>query len=546
MNEETIGIESIIAEVGNDGKYQRRFSFLFNFLLALLASMPNQNFINALAIPDHWCFVPGREFTNYSLNEWKHLHLPKEIDSAGILGFSKCNMYNGSYHIQNVEIIKCQYGWEYDKTWYEMTIPMQESWVCDDGLQVTNTFMFSKLGEVVGTFIFGQLADSIGRRPVFFMSVVIVVFGRMLLIFTSYSATLFFLAMCIGSSTSSTVLFSTYVTSMEISKRDSRARIAMIHCIGGTLGFCVLPLIMWLLNDWRYFMAATTLPCLLYVFSGKFLIESPRWLISKGNIKKCVKELNKIAKVNGTELPEDASYLLTKVTGDEEKVYGMFGLFSSWRLTKNTLLIISGWSTTSLIYYTLTFNVTNLEGNPFLNFFWQGMAEFPALFIGKYASDRYGRRWTNMASFLATIIGCIPILFIIHDESQQLTVAAFCVFLKFCNAFAYYIVNLQAMEIYPTCVRQTGMSLGGIVANAVGVFGPYVVFLGIEIDASYPYILSVILGAVGVFSGFFLPETLNQSLPETLSEAAVFGANQNYCGKEKKQEPIDEFEMTEK
>ncbi|XP_017787312.1 PREDICTED: organic cation transporter 1-like [Nicrophorus vespilloides] len=539
MDEDTSEIDAIIESVGNEGKFQYRFYIIFSFLLPLFAAMPTQNFINALAIPDHWCFVPGREFTNFTLGEWKLLHLPKEYDSIGVLGYSKCKMFNGSS-----EVIKCQHGWEFDKTWYEMTIPMQKAWVCDDSFQVTNTFIFSKIGEAIGTFIFGQLADTIGRKPVFFMSVMTVVVGRMLLIFTSFSTILFFLAMSFGSFSTNSILQSPLITGLEISKTDKRARIAMIHSIGGTIGYCILPLAMWWLNDWKLFTAVTTLPCILFMLTVKFFIESPRWLASKGKTSRCVKELGKIAKINGKELPENLAYDISNLPKEDEKVYGVLGLFSSWRLSKNTLCLMSGWASTTFIFVTLTFNVTNLEGNPFMNFFWQGAAELPAWFIGKYACDKIGRRWTNISAFLATFVGCLFILVIIHDETQQLTVSAICVFLKFCVAFASYVVNLQSMEIYPTCIRQVGISLGGILANVSGIMAPYVVFLGIEIDASYPYALSAILGFLGIIFGLFLPETLNHKLPETLTEAAAFGANQNFFGKEKRRDTVDQYEMS--
>ncbi|XP_017787307.1 PREDICTED: organic cation transporter 1-like [Nicrophorus vespilloides] len=543
MSDGDCAFDSVIQTVGNDGKFQKRFNFLFNFVLVVLTSMPYLNIVIALAVPEHWCNVPGREYTNHTIETWKELHIPMEYDNVGKYDFSKCKMYNRTSDIENPEIIKCQDGWEFDKTWYDLTAPSQESWVCDETLHVTNAFVFSRLGEVFGTFVFGQLADAIGRRPVFFMTVVTIVLGRMLSIITAYSVPLFFLTTFIGSLPSTSVFQGPLVIAMEISKNEDRAHIAMMQCLGWTVGLCMLPLLMWVLRDWYYFMLVTTLPCFLYMFSGSFLIESPRWLASKGKTKKCVKELHKIAKVNNTKVPEDAIYTLAKVSGKEEKVYGMLALFSSWRLAKNSFLLITGWSTTTLIYYTLTLNVNNLGGNPFMNFFWQGMAELPAYIVGKFASDKFGRRWTNIGAFVGTFLGCIPILFIVHDKSNQITVAAICVFLKFSISFAYYVVNLEALEIYPTCVRQTGISIGGIVGNAFGILGPYVVLLGTEIDASYPYILSACLCLIGAVCGVFLPETLNQKLPETLAEAAVFGADQNLLGKRRKSVKMTEAEV---
>lgn len=79
-------------------------------------------------------------------------------------------------------------------------------------------------------------------------------------------------------------------------------------------------------------------------FSFRLIIESPRWLASKGKIKRCVKELSKIARINKTKLPEEIEMKLQKIINtNNEKVYGVMSLFSSWRLTVNGILVIIGW-----------------------------------------------------------------------------------------------------------------------------------------------------------------------------------------------------------
>jgi hypothetical protein len=55
--------------------------------------------------------------------------------------------------------VNCKYGWEYDTDWYSLTAPSQEDWVCDKEVYVPNTLLVSRVGEVVGTLVFGQLGD---------------------------------------------------------------------------------------------------------------------------------------------------------------------------------------------------------------------------------------------------------------------------------------------------------------------------------------------------------------------------------------------------
>lgn len=69
--------DMVMERVDYQGRFQRRFNVVFNFILVMVASLSYLNIILALSVPDHWCHIPGRENTNYTLEEWKNLTLPK-------------------------------------------------------------------------------------------------------------------------------------------------------------------------------------------------------------------------------------------------------------------------------------------------------------------------------------------------------------------------------------------------------------------------------------------------------------------------------------
>lgn len=69
---------------GNDGPFQKRFNYIFNAGMVVFASLAYMNFILALNVPEHWCHVPGREFTNYTIDEWKQMTLPRCVLSIRI------------------------------------------------------------------------------------------------------------------------------------------------------------------------------------------------------------------------------------------------------------------------------------------------------------------------------------------------------------------------------------------------------------------------------------------------------------------------------
>ena len=45
-------------------------------------------------------------------------------------------------------------------TWYKETISMKENWVCDKDMYVTNTFVISRVFEIVGNFALGYIGDT--------------------------------------------------------------------------------------------------------------------------------------------------------------------------------------------------------------------------------------------------------------------------------------------------------------------------------------------------------------------------------------------------
>lgn len=188
----------------------------------------------------------------------------------------------------------------------------------------------------------------------------------------------------------------------------------------------------------------------------------------------------------------------------------------------------------SITYFTLVLLSSRLDGNPFLNFLFQSAIELPAYKIGQILSDNLGRRASNSLAFLTATIICIPIVLIIRNAEYESMAIALSIAIKFCVSINFFAVNLQSIEIYPTCLRQTGLAFAAIMANLFGIFGPYVVYLGTEYDVRYPFVVIGLMSALGATCASFLPETLHQSLPETIEQAQKFGKTQKFWSLPKK------------
>lgn len=72
------------------------------------------------------------------------------------------------------------------------------------------------------------------------------------------------------------------------------------------------------------------------------MIESPSWLVSVGKTENALKQLEAIAKSNKRTVPLDVRNKL-KMKRKKESVYGFMSLFSSWRLAKNSCMVIINW-----------------------------------------------------------------------------------------------------------------------------------------------------------------------------------------------------------
>jgi hypothetical protein len=89
-------------------------------------------------------------------------------------------------------------------------------------------------------------------------------------------------------------------------------------------------------------------------------------------------ELNRIAKINGKDIVITEKMLREMLPNQKaEDVYGIFSLFTHWRLAKNTIMIIISWTNISIVYFVLILNSTRMGGNPFLSFLYQSAIELP-------------------------------------------------------------------------------------------------------------------------------------------------------------------------
>ncbi|KAI5636325.1 sugar transporter domain-containing protein [Phthorimaea operculella] len=515
-----------LKEVGADGRYQKKFDILYGVVLGGLWCMSYMNLYLALAIPEHNCKLPEKP-VNISFHEWKLKNVPvTSVDVDGETRFSSCLIYTDPYNSNETK--ECS-EYEYDKTWYETTVPSENNWVCDKELYVAKIFTYSAISELIGNIVAGWFGDTYGRRLTYIFSLLLTVLGRFISVIFANTYWIFVSGIVIAAFPSWSILQSVAVISMEMSSDEGRTTAAVYRFTATSCGVSLLALFYWWLREWKILFIISTTSLLPFLFFSWKYIESPRWLWTHGKTQETVKQLKIIAKENKRKLKSETEQEILTSAMKNNETLGALALFSSKKLAINTVIQLIIWIILTIGYTVLIMMASQKkDGNPFLEVLWQSVIEIPGGFIGAFLANRYGRRFAGMASCaIAAFMWTFITLREIYLRSWIATWWAGLIFRSMCRVScvtSFYIINLFNMELYPTCLRQSGMSLGNVLSSGSAAFAPYIIYLGNQVDPRLPGAILAASTLVGLISFFLLPETLNTKLPETLEDARRFGS----------------------
>ncbi|XP_072947165.1 beta-alanine transporter [Epargyreus clarus] len=538
--------DAILEDVGAFGMYQK---LVINLIL-LPAVIPcgfhayAQLFMAAEV--KHWCRIPELENTDVEIA--KNLSIPLDLRN-GNLEYSQCSMYNYNYseilrtyqNLENAignettpEIIPCTHGWVYDKTVYSDTVTTEWNLVCSRDFYPTLALVLLAVGGIIGNYIFGYLQDTFGRKPSFFIYLLIesifgvaTAFAQNYVIWVIYRIGVGF--------TVPAIMATPYVLAIELVGPRYRTLCTILSNIAYSMGLILLAGVVYLVRDWRHLALTTTLPFLIFFTYLWPMPESPRWLLARGQFEKAEVILKNMARINGKSLPANYMvHLRRKYESDRLKLnlekersrkYGILDLFKTPNLRKKTIIITFIWFTNTSVYVGLSYYAPVLGGDEFLNFFLAGIVELPTYLFLWPSMERLGRRWTLCMSMVVGGIACLTTFLVQHETN--VTLALYCVG-KMGISSSFVVLPLMASELYPTVVRGLGMSLSSVLGMLGPIFIPLVNYLGSDIMVLPLIIMGALLVAGGIAS-LLLPETLNQHLPQTLEDGERMGLDTDFC-----------------
>ncbi|XP_045031392.1 solute carrier family 22 member 5 isoform X2 [Daphnia magna] len=504
--------DDILPHVGSFGPFQKRILLLslpVNYFLAVVYMAQ----IYQTLTPEHWCAVP--ELNNLELSERRNLSIPMETRD-GELVYSRCRMFDVNFTQMDVteqpnsswptKPCSTADGWDYDLSggMYH-TIVSESNWVCDDDWRPNFAQAMFFVGAIVGSLLFGLLADWYGRLPVLIMSNVLAcgagVATGFAKGFVDYVVCRFLVGMAYDLH-----YMMMYIILMEYVGPEKRTIVGNVPlAIFLTLGASSLPWIAYALADWRLFSIISSAPIAIIVVAWWLVPESARWLVLKGKSDQTLKTLQQCARINKKTVDpliyeEFQAATLRTYQLEKDNPINWMDLFRSPKMRQRFLIITLTWMVITVVYDGYVRSLAILPYSVFITNSIAGALELPADLVPVVTLDRLG------SAMLMTLLAMASRFFI--------TIAM--------NTGIQYTV-----ELIPTQLRGQGTGVVHITGHGATFFAPFILYLSTYYN-TLPYI---VLGALSIFGGIvclLLPETANQNLPESVADAEHFGKGQSF------------------
>lgn len=389
----------------------------------------------------------------------------------------------------------------------------QLSWVASAGF----------LGMAIGASLGGLLADKLGRRQVFALT--LLVYG----VFTGLSAlswsvgVLIALRFLVGLGLGAELPVASTLMS-EFAPARIRGRIIVIlesfWAVGWTaaaiIGYFVVPTGD---NGWRWALALGAVPAVWAIFVRLRLPESVRFLEAKGRIAEAENTVRAFEKSAGvipvpTAEPSATGPAAAPVATTHRPVMTLFGA----RLRRRTIALWVVWFCVNFAYYGAFIWLPTLlvaAGFPLVKSFEYTLiitlAQLPGYALSAWLVEKWGRRVT-LALFL---VGSAVSAVLFGGASEVAAILVFGSMLSFFNLGAWGALYAVTPELYPTRVRGTGAGWAAGFGRLASIIAPLCVPLLLAAGGvALPFGVFAAMFAIAAIGALTLPDLRGKSLED--------------------------------
>ncbi len=369
--------------------------------------------------------------------------------------------------------------------------------------QVGNIGSIGLVGMALGAILSGTIADIIGRKKVFALTLVVYSLATGLCgISWSYSSLLFF-RFLVGFGLGGQLPVAVTLVS-EFTPAKHRGKFLVLLESFWALGWLLAAIISYLIipsYGWHFAFFIGSIPALYVFYLWKSIPESPRYLEEQGRIQEAEAIYRKVAgESHSGDLTEDiADVAKAPVTQDEVRgsktinrvsvgelfsrpflrrtvflwllwfgiVYSYYGIFT-WL---PSILALKGFSLTKSFSYVMVMT----------------LAQVPGYFSAAYLVDRVGRKKTLAFYVLGTAVSA----YFFGQGSTAAMILTLGSLMSFFNLGAWGILYTYTPELYPTRARATGSGWAAGFGRIGGILAPIIVgrMIGAQIGTQSVFLM---------------------------------------------------------
>ncbi|XP_004485321.2 solute carrier family 22 member 11 [Dasypus novemcinctus] len=415
----------------------------------------------------------------------------------------------------------CVDGWVYDRSTFTSTVVTQWDLVCDSQALKPMAQSIFLAGVLVGSALWGLLSSRLGRKRILSWSCL-----QMAVCSTSVTFAPNFLLYCglrfLAALGVSGIILTTSALMVEWTTTGRRASTMTVQGCAFSVGSLALAGLSFALRDWHALQLAVSAPYYALFLACWWLPESARWLIIMGKPDQGLRELKRVARINGHKEAQKTLTIEVLTASMEDELAAAKNRPSQLALLRvpvlrrrTCVLMFSGFSLL-ISYYGLVLDLQSLGSNVYLLQVLFGAVDLLGRYCTPFLLRCFGRRSLSTSSqFLSglSILGNT----LVPQDLQALRVA-FAVLGKGCFAVTLMTMAIYNMELFPTSVRLMASGVLQSTARLGAMLGPLLRMARQDLPLLPPLVYSLMPVANSLVLRLLLTETQGLPLPDTIQD----------------------------
>lgn len=341
----------------------------------------------------------------------------------------------------------------------------------------------NSIGMAVGALVFGILADKIGRKSVFIITLLLFSVGSGLSALSTTLTVFLILRFCIGMGLGGELPVASTLVSESVAAHERGKIVVLLESFwaGGWLIAALISYFIIPTYGWQTAMVLSAIPAFYALYLRWSLPDSPQF-------QKVEQKQSVFANIKAVWSGEYRRATVMLWILWFCVVFSYYGMF----LWLPSVLVLKGFSLIKSFQYVLIMT----------------FAQLPGYFTAAWFIERFGRKFVLITYLFGT--ACSAYFFGAADSVITLMIAG--MLLSFFNLGAWGALYAYTPEQYPTVIRGTGAGMAAAFGRIGGILGPLLVGYLVATHAPLSYIFTIFCTAIiiGVLAVLVLGQETKQ------------------------------------